>query len=154
LRLFSLAVNLSPERKEIMHRTMVATVVVLVYCGLAWSAEPEKKSVATMPPVVVKTVPQAGDMKVDPASTKIEVTFSKRMAIGKNYSWIGGGETYPETTGEPRWKADGRTCVLPVKLAPGKTYILWLNSPQYGNFRDAKGQSAIPYLIVFETAKK
>jgi hypothetical protein len=107
-----------------------------------------------MPPVVVKTEPQAGDMKVDPATAEIKIAFSKRMATGKNYSWVGGGDTFPETTGEPRWMADGRTCVLPVKLGTGRTYILWINSQTAGNFRDAKGQSAIPYLLVFETAKK
>jgi hypothetical protein len=40
--------------------------------------------------------------------------------------------------------------VLPVKLEPGRTYALWLNS---GNFKDSGGQRAVPYLLVFETKK-
>jgi hypothetical protein len=46
---------------------------------------------------------------------------------------------------------DGKTCVLPVKLEPGKTYVSWLNSQKFGNFKDADGRSAVPYLLVFET---
>jgi RNA polymerase sigma-70 factor (ECF subfamily) len=38
-----------------------------------------------------------------------------------------------------------------VKLEPGKTYVSWLNSQKFGNFKDADGQSAVPYLLVFET---
>jgi RNA polymerase sigma-70 factor (ECF subfamily) len=76
------------------------------------------------------------------------------MTVGENYSWCGGGDTYPKTTGKPRWMADDRTCVLPVKLDPGKTYVLGINSQQFTAFRDAHGRSSLPYLIVFETAKK
>ena len=83
---------------------------------------------ATLPPVVVKTVPQAGDVKVDPNITEIRVTYSKRMEDG---SWSWGqisDDTMPKTTGKPHYLADGKTCVLPVKLEPGHTYVLQLNS--------------------------
>jgi RNA polymerase sigma-70 factor (ECF subfamily) len=40
---------------------------------------------------------------------------------------------------------------LPVKLEPGKTYVIWLNSQKFGNFKDTDGKSAVPYLLVFET---
>ena len=36
-------------------------------------------SVDSMPPVVVQTFPQAGDIAVDPAIAEISVTFSKEM---------------------------------------------------------------------------
>jgi RNA polymerase sigma-70 factor (ECF subfamily) len=62
-------------------------------------------------------------------------------------------ESFPKTVGEPKYLADKRTCVLPVKLKPGKTYALWLNSERFGNFRDADGQSAVPYLLVFKTKR-
>ena len=136
-----------------MKKTFLEVTATLVCCASAWAAESERPTVATMPPVIVKTEPQAGDMKVDPATTEIKVTFSKRMSTGKNYSWVG-GDAFPQTTGQPRWLADDRSCVLPVKLEPGRTYVIWLNSQKAANFRDAKGQSAIPYLLVFETAKK
>ena len=28
---------------------------------------------------------------------------------------------------------------------------IWLNSLKFGNFKDADGKSAVPYLLVFET---
>jgi RNA polymerase sigma-70 factor (ECF subfamily) len=43
--------------------------------------------------------------------------------------------------------------VLPVKLEPGKTYAVWVNSEKFGNFKDADGRSAVPYLLVFKTKK-
>jgi hypothetical protein len=134
-----------------MRRLVMVGTVVLTSCVWAWSAEPKRPSVATLPPVVVKTVPQAGDTNVDPSVTEIQATFSKRMT-DKSWSWAGADGSW--VTGKPRYLADGKTCVLPVKLEPGKTYVVWLNSPSFGNFKDSKGQSAIPYLLVFETAKK
>jgi RNA polymerase sigma-70 factor (ECF subfamily) len=109
-------------------------------------------SVKEMPPVVVRTVPQAGDTQVDAAkTTEIRVTFSKEM-MDENWSWIQvSEETFPKATGKPRYDKDRRTCVLPVKLEPGKTYVLWLNSAEFSNFKDTDQRSAIPYLLVFET---
>lgn len=40
-----------------------------------------------------------------------------------------------------------------MKLKPGKTYAIWLNSKNFGNFKDTDGHSAVPYLLVFETKK-
>ena len=103
-------------------------------------------------PVVVKTEPQAGDMQVDAAKvTEIRVTFSKKMA-DHSWSWSQiSSETYPKTTGKAHYAADKRTCVLPVKLEAGKTYALWINSEKFGNFKDADGRSAVPYLLVLWT---
>jgi RNA polymerase sigma-70 factor (ECF subfamily) len=134
-------------------KRLVMAVVVVVSCGLAWSAEPTQLSVAALPPVVVRTVPQSGDTKVAPSITEISVTFSKTM---KDASWSWSqmsDESFPKTTGKPHYLADGKTCVLPVELEPGKTYVIWLNSQKFGGFKDAKGRSAVPYLLVFQTAK-
>ena len=135
-----------------MWRFVIAAVVVTASWSSAWSAEQQEMSVAALPPVVVKTVPQAGDTKVDPSITESKGTFSKKMTTGKNYSWAGADESW--VTGKPHWLADGRTCVLPVKLEPGKTYVVWLNSSSFRHFKDSRGQAAVPYLLVFETAKK
>ncbi len=105
------------------------------------------------PPVVVSTVPESGAVSVDPSLNEIRVTFSKLMQDG-SWSWsTWGEENYPETTGQPRYLADGWTCVLPVKLKPGKLYAIWLNSETFKNFKDANGQPALPYLLIFETRK-
>jgi RNA polymerase sigma factor (sigma-70 family) len=122
-------------------------------------AEAQKKgdakavSLKTAPPVVVKTVPEAGAADVDPAITEIQVTYSKQMTDG-TWSWsTWGEENYPKTTGKPHYLDDKRTCVLPVALEPGHTYAIWLNSNNFGNFKDSDGQKAVPYLLVFETRK-
>ena len=110
-------------------------------------------SMKTAPAVVVKTVPQAGALNVDPATTEIRVTYSKDMQ-DKSWSWsTWGEENYPKATGKPHYMPDKRTCVMPVKLEPGKFYAIWLNSENFGNFRDADGRSAVPYLLAFQTRK-
>ena len=118
--------------------------------------EEQKPNTVTLkmaPPVVVKTVPQAGAANVDPAIKEIRVTYSKAMADG-SWSWsTWGEENFPKTTGKPRYDKDGKTCVLPVKLERGRTYAIWLNSNNFGNFKDADGNQAVPYLLVFETKK-
>jgi len=111
----------------------------------------DKASLATAPPVVVKTVPQSGMTGVDPKTAEIRVTYSKSMKNG-SWSWsTWGEENFPKLNGKPRYEADKRTCVLPVKLEPNKFYAIWLNSEKFGNFKDAGGRPAVPYLLVFKT---
>jgi hypothetical protein len=127
-----------------------AAFLVLVGGNPVQAADSGKPSVQTMPPAVVKTVPESGDTKVDPATSEIKVTFSKKMSGGMSWSQIS-NDTFPQTTGKPHYDADGKTCVMPVKLEPGKTYVIWLNSAKFTNFKDTTGKSAVPYLLVFET---
>jgi RNA polymerase sigma-70 factor (ECF subfamily) len=114
----------------------------------------EDLTVGTAPPVVVKTVPQAGADDVDPNLKTIKVTFSKDMSDG-SWSWVQlSDESFPTLNGKPKFDKDKRTCILPVKLEPGKSYVIWLNSEKFDNFKDTDGRSAVPYLLVFETKKK
>jgi RNA polymerase sigma-70 factor (ECF subfamily) len=102
-------------------------------------------------PVVIKSVPESGSAAVDPSLTEIRVTFSKEMQPG-TWSWaMIDKETYPGTSEAPKYLDDKRTCVLPVKLQPGKTYAVWVNSEKLQNFKDPKGRIAVPYLVVFKT---
>ncbi|MEO0588342.1 MAG: Ig-like domain-containing protein [Planctomycetota bacterium] len=130
---------------------LVLTAATLL---IGQDAEPPQPavSVASAPAVVVETFPKAGSTGVDPTITEIRVTFSKDMADG-TWSWsTWGTDTFPQTTGKPSYAEDGRTCVLPVKLEPGKTYATWLNSGRFRNFKDTDGKPSVPYLLVFETA--
>lgn len=105
------------------------------------------------PPVVVKTVPEAGSSDMDANTTEIRVTFSKAMADG-SWSWSTlSKESFPELQGKPSYMKDQRTCVLPVKLQPEKTYAIWINSDKFRNFKDSNGVPAVPYLLVFRTGK-
>lgn len=120
--------------------------------GVAVASGNEKTRVESMPPVVIKTVPQAGDTKVDPSLNEIRVTFSKDMITHQMWSWVRASkETFPEIAGDVRYLEDNRTCVLPVKLLPGKSYIVWINSEKHQSFQDLGRRPAIPYLLVFET---
>ena len=131
-------------------RVMLSILIV----GVAFSYEAacaQEVTLESAPPVVVKTAPEAGSAEVDPGTTEIRVTFSKEMQDG-SWSWsTASKESYPEAAGKPKYDAHKRTCVLPVKLQPGRIYAIWLNSQKFRNFKDAKGQPAVPYLLVFKT---
>jgi len=111
----------------------------------------DEVTVENAPPVVVKTVPRSGDTDVDPDLHEIQVTFSKEM-MDKSWSWSTASKnTFPDVSGDIHY-LDGRlTCVLPVKLKPGRTYATWINSGRFINFKDRDRRTAVPYLLVFRT---
>ncbi len=132
------------------------TFRALLSAGLlvAATAAAEPISVDLMPPVVVKTSPQAGVKSVDPALGEIRVTFSKVMQTREMWSFVkASSDSFPEVAGEPHYLNDQRTIVLPVKLAPGRTYAMWINSEQHDAFRDRGQHPAVPYLLVFHTRR-
>ncbi|MBI3467314.1 MAG: Ig-like domain-containing protein [Planctomycetes bacterium] len=134
-----------------MKRTW-AILVALVGGLVGAAARADDVALESMPPVVVETVPEAGAGAVDPKLAEIRVTFSKDMQDG-SWSWSTlSKESFPRVDGKPKYLSDKRTCVLPVKLEPGTTYAIWLNSAKFGNFKDADGRPAVPYLLVFKTA--
>lgn len=122
-----------------------------VHCD--FQLQPALDSNLPVPPVVITTVPPSGAAGVDPTMTELRVTFSKAMKDG-NWSWVDLKDgSFPTMTGEPHFLEDGRTCVLPVKLQPGKVYATWLNVDNFQAFQDEDGQPAVPYLLIFETRK-
>lgn len=100
-------------------------------------------------PVIVSTVPEIGSSAVHPDTTELRVTFDQDMAGG--FSWTGGGDAYPEIAAKPSW-IDRRTCVLPVKLQPGKFYRVGINAPSFQNFKSADGMPVKPTAFWFVTA--
>lgn len=121
--------------------TRMVGILVTLVAGLASAAvEAEEITLKSAPPVVVKSVPEAGAGEVDPKLTEIKVTFSKEMRDG-GWSWaMHSKETFPTLDGKPKYLEDKRTCVLPVKLEPGKTYAIWVNSgDKFTNFKDSDG---------------
>ncbi|QEL18900.1 Ig-like domain-containing protein [Limnoglobus roseus] len=132
----------------------VTVMLATLACGLIGAAaRADEITLDAVPPVVVKTVPEAGAGDVEASLTEIKVTFSKDMEDA-SWSWVTlSKESYPKVDGKPKYLADKRTCALPVKLEAGKTYAVWVNSEKFGNFKDADGRSAVPYLLVFKTKK-
>ncbi len=106
----------------------------------------------SLPPVVLKTVPEAGAKNVAPGVTELKVTFNKPMKDG-SWSWASAWSgSEPEVVGRPQFDETRRTCAIQVRLAPGRTYAYWLNSEKFKNFKDTQGHPAVPYLLSFQTA--
>jgi hypothetical protein len=146
------------DRIMLQRLQTVLTVILLgavVYLALSFYVWQQKQAAVTaqildsLAPAVVQTTPRNGQSDVDPALAEIRVTYSKPM-MDKSWSWCHDPEQLA-TAGEPHYEADGKTCVLPVKLQPGKTYVIWLNSEDYHNFKDSAGRSAAPYKLSFST---
>ena len=133
-------------------KKLAILLVLAILVTAAVAQTPASKETAVSRPVVVKTVPAAGDTAVDPALREIQVTFSKDMLTDKMWSWVmESKETFPKMAGQPRYLDDKRTCVLPVELQPGKTYKIWINSAKFDHFRDTANQPAVPFLLEFRT---
>jgi RNA polymerase sigma-70 factor (ECF subfamily) len=63
-------------------------------------------------------------------------------------------ESFPKLIGSPKYLDDKRTCVVKIALEPERTYAVWLNSERFHNFKDSSKRPAVPYLLVFKTAKR
>jgi hypothetical protein len=133
-------------------KTLLAALLIGAVCQFAPQiGRAQDKDIDSMPPVVVKTVPEAGSKNVPSGEYVIKVTFSKKMS-DHSWSWSTAWEnSTPDFIGDPQYDAAHRTCTVKVKLDPNKTYGFWLNSENYHNFRDATSRSAVPYLLVFKT---
>jgi len=133
-------------------KTLVSMMLTLLAMASASAnAQDLTLTLATVPPVVVKTVPQAGSEDVDPALKEVHVTFSKDM-MDKSWSFATASkDSFPKAAGDAKYEGDKRTCVLPVTLEPGKTYAIWVNTQKLQNFKDADKRPAVPYLLVFKT---
>src|ERR1035438_10449670 len=134
-------------------KTLIASLIATAaVCGLAQTAA--TPDIDNFAPVVVKTVPEAGSKDVPPGEMEIKITFSKEMA-DQSWSWATAWQnSTPESVGKIHYEADHKTCVMKVKLEPGKTYGWWINSQKFHGFQDAQNHPAIPYLLTFKTGDK
>ncbi len=100
-------------------------------------------------PRIIALEPPNGATGVDPATNLLRATFDRPMEA--SWSWVTEGNNFPTATGKAYFESDARTAAMPVRLEPGKTYVLWLNSEQYQLFRDRAGNPAPPLRWVFST---
>lgn len=139
---------------------VVIVVVLAVLVGLPLAAKlfrqgggdssGQTQTVDSVTPTATLMKPANGATGVSPALAELVVTFDREM--GGGFSWTGGGENFPETTGKPYWDGDRKTCHLPVKLKPGWSYRLGLNSPSHKNFKSVQGVPLTPVVWTFSTA--
>jgi RNA polymerase sigma-70 factor (ECF subfamily) len=141
------------DTKEGAHRFfMVDTEAHTAEYVAAFNQESSDQiSTTSIPPVVVKTIPEAGSKDVPPGEFEVKVTFSKEMH-DRSWSWCTVWEnSNPKVVQGPWYDTDHRTCVLKVMLEPNTTYGYWINTGRFTSFRDKEGRSAVPYLLVFQT---
>ncbi len=104
-------------------------------------------------PKVIALFPPNGATGVDPNLKEIKVTFDRPM---NTKSWAfcqKSREDFPEESGEPFYDESRTVITMPVKLAPERTYNIYLNSPPYNGFRSAKGGVLQSVYYTFTTGK-
>jgi RNA polymerase sigma-70 factor (ECF subfamily) len=100
-------------------------------------------------PIVIESFPKTYSNDVDPETDQMSVTFDQDM-FQHGWSWCSTG-AFPESgEGETRY-IDPRTCVLPVKLEPGRAYSVFINLKQYQSFRNVDEIPAREFVLVFAT---
>jgi hypothetical protein len=125
-------------------------LLVLAACG---APNEGPSDFAPDAPTVIETTPRDGDDDVDASLAAITATFSEAMDLA-GWSWVTEvGRSAPSITGVPFY-IDETTTVLPVRLEPGRTYGIWINSPddaQLRNFANPGGVPARAHRIRFST---
>jgi beta-lactamase regulating signal transducer with metallopeptidase domain len=104
-------------------------------------------------PIVIDTKPDNYANDISPGNGKLSVTFNQPMA-DDSWAWVRWNYPFPQITGEPHYDATKTTCTLPVRLEPGRAYLVMINSESYTGFVNAKGTAARPYVMVFATRDK
>ncbi len=122
------------------NKTLFAAVLLLLLATSVYAVSPK----------VVKTVPQNGDENIRPGLRRIKILFDQDMDR-QGHSVCGGGPTFPEIVGKPRW-TDKRTFTMSAKLKPFTEYELYVNSPTHKNFKNLQGEPAVVYHLKFKTA--
>lgn len=110
---------------------------------------------ATIPRVVPELcVPRPLQTNVDPNLRQIRITFDQPMDTALFFWPLPTNDPFfPTVTANPFWTNGNRTVVLPVVLAPSRSYAIPINTPTLV-FRGATGLYANPGLFRFETASQ
>ena len=90
-------------------------------------------------PQITRLVPAQGDMSVDAALSALEIEFDRPMQPGMSIF----GEV-PEVIGKPAWNAEFTVLRIPVRMSPGRTYVMQLNTDADGDFVSKDGEALVP----------
>lgn len=117
----------------------------------AWAKELPDPSASA--PVLVSSTPASGAEEVDPSLVLLRFEFDRPMQPD-SWSITGSPEEQPRMEGTPSYDAERRTLSVPVRLEPGRSYRLWLNSERFQGFKSAQGVPLAPVEIRFRTAAR
>lgn len=101
---------------------------------------------------VVFTLPEDRETDVDPSLDGVEIVFSQPVKQN-SWSFVTTGEgAFPELGGDPTFP-EPHVCVLPVRLEPGTTYGIGVNSERHQGFASAADERVVarPYKFRFTT---
>lgn len=139
-----------PERRLARGGGLAVALVLLVACR---DKTPELKlstDARGAAPQVVAFDPPNGASDVDPGRASITVTFDREMDR-QGWAWVIENPATAPKTGESRFDPSARSNSVDVTLEPGRTYVVWVNSPEYSYFRDPTGVPATPARWTFTT---
>lgn len=94
-------------------------------------------------PQIVRYVPAQGAV-VGAGLTLLELHFDRAMAPGLAIF----GDP-PEVTGKPAWDESKRVLRIPVRVQPGASYSLMLNSEETARIQGADGEALVPRVWKF-----
>jgi len=111
---------------------------------------PAAAGAAADAPHALRFDPPLGASDVDPARTTMSVTFDRPMDRD-GWAWVVESQESAPEVGDSSWDFGATTNTAQVKLQPGRTYVVWLNSAQYPYFRDLQGHTLPPIRWSFTT---
>lgn len=100
-------------------------------------------------PQVKRLIPAQDARSVSPQIGVLEIHFDRPMT--PETMVLG---DVPELVGAPTWERGGTILRFPVKLEPGRSYVMHLNSDDSGDqgFRSQQGESLVPRTWHFQVA--
>ncbi|MCG8404886.1 MAG: S41 family peptidase [Phycisphaerales bacterium] len=124
--------------------------LLMVTMGIGFPAILTQSTLMLEPPKVVELFPRNGATDVEPGVKELRITFDRDMSTG-GYSLCGGGPTFPELIGQPKW-SDKRTLVAVARLKADHDYRMSLNCQAGQYFRSVDGAPLTPVPWEFSTA--
>ena len=110
-------------------------------------------------PHVARIFPANGAQDVDPSIKFVRIVFDRPMRPLVAFCTDGtpeGEKAYPgrqdkDDGSDPVWSDDRKELLFPVKLLPGRSYLVFLNSAKFMQFGSAEDVPLKPYTYSFRT---